>query len=138
MCEIIISHILNLSLLLFLRKIIITFTMILPLFFLSVLQKNFDVCLKPFFTFFLFLPQKYFDIFHVRLFEAFLCFFYDTYLPFLYIEKKSYKKVFFYLSFMNHSKHSLHCFKLTFSIFKSFSKNTQRYIKTENLSYKIA
>ena len=38
-------------------------------FFLFPLQKNFDICLGPFFTFFLFFS---FDIFHVLLFEAFL------------------------------------------------------------------
>ena len=52
------------------------------------LQKDFDICLGPFFGVFIFLLQKYFDIFHVFLFEAFLCFFDNIYLPFLYIQKK--------------------------------------------------
>ena len=44
------------------------------LFFL-LLQRAFNVCLEPSFTFFLFLLQKDFDIFRVLLFGVFLCVF---------------------------------------------------------------
>ena len=72
---------------------------------------------RPYWRFFLFLIQKYFYtaqehtdaiclfllqnnlyIFHVLLFEAFLCVFDNIYLPFLYIEKKFYK-IFFLIFF---------------------------------------
>ena len=43
-------------------------------FFLFLLQKDFDICRGPFSTFCLFLFQKDLDIFHVLLFEAFVCF----------------------------------------------------------------
>ena len=58
------------------------------------LQKDFDIYLRTFFGVFIFLLQKYFNIFHVLLFEAFLCFLDNIYLPFLYIQKKkNYKKL---------------------------------------------
>ena len=50
-------------------------------------------------TFFLFLLQKDFDIFHVLLFEAFLCVFDNSYLPFLYIEKNLIKRYFIGFSY---------------------------------------
>ena len=77
---------------LFLRKIFIMITMILKLFFLFLLQLNFDIFLGPFFVFF-FLLQKNFGIFHVVLFGAFLCVFDNSYLSLLYIEKNIMKNV---------------------------------------------
>ena len=59
----IISYIFNLFL----------FTMILNFIFLFFLQKYFHIGLESFFVFFLFFLQKDFDIFHMLLFEAFLC-----------------------------------------------------------------
>ena len=56
--------------------------------FLFVLQKDFGICLGPFSAFFIFLLWKDFNIFHMPLFEAFLCVYDNIYLPFLYIEKK--------------------------------------------------
>ena len=47
------------------------------LFFL--LEKNFCVCLWPFFALFLFIPQEGFSTFHLFLCEAFLCFFDNIY-----------------------------------------------------------
>ena len=69
-------------------------------FFLFLLQKDFDICLGPFFAFCLFLLQKDFDIFRVPLFEAFLCFFDNSYLSFLYIEK-NYKKIIYWFFCMS-------------------------------------
>ena len=54
-------------------------------FFLFLPQKDFYFCLETFFTFFLLQ-------FFVLLFEDFLCFFDNIYLPFLYIYKKNIKK----------------------------------------------
>ena len=71
--------------------------MILKFFFLFLLQKDFDICLRPFFVFCLFLLQKDFDIFHV---QAFICVFDNSKLGFLYIEKKTYKKIFLLVFYM--------------------------------------
>ena len=43
-------------------------------FFLFPCQKDFDICLKPFFIICLFLLHKDFDIFRMLLFGTFLCF----------------------------------------------------------------
>ena len=77
--------------LLFLRKILITLTIILMLFlFLS--QQNFYIFLGLFFVFCLFLFQKDFDIFHVLLFGTFLCVFNNVCLLFLFKETTFTKK----------------------------------------------
>ena len=52
-------------------------------FFLFRPQKDFKICLGPFFTFFLFLLQKDIHTFNRLLFEAFLCLFDNFYLPFI-------------------------------------------------------
>ena len=52
-----------------------------------VLQEDFDICLRPFFCFCLFLLQKDFGTFHMLLFGVFLCVFDNIHLPFLYMEK---------------------------------------------------
>ena len=62
--------------------------------------------------FFLFLLQKDFHIFHVLLFEDFLCVFDNIYLPLLYIQKKSYKKPLLLVSFI--------CLKIYFKIWKLY------------------
>ena len=67
MCEIIFFHILKYTLILFF------------------LQEDFYICLGLFFA-------KDFDIFHMLLFKAFLCFFYNIY--HLYVYKKICKKYF--------------------------------------------
>ena len=77
--------------LLFLRKILITLTIILMLFlFLS--QQNFYIFLGLFFVFCLFLFQKDFDIFHVLLCGTFLCVFNNVCLLFLFKETTFTKK----------------------------------------------
>ena len=48
------------------------------IFFLFLLQKDFNISLGPFFTFLLFLFQKEFDIFRMLLFEAFIFIFYNS------------------------------------------------------------
>ena len=59
------------------------------------LQLNIDFFFGPFFTFWLFLPQGDFDVFHMLLFGVFLYAFDNSYLSFLYIyRKKNYKKYF--------------------------------------------
>ena len=122
----------------FLREILIAFTMTLMLFFLFLLQKDFD-------------------IFCMLLFRAFLCVFDNSYLSFLCIEKniKKYFYQFFqnictclknmplvhelcnlYEYLMNHSKIRLNCFKYSIFAFKDFSKNFSRNIHMENPNYK--
>ena len=85
----------QLTFLFFFRKICITFTMILTLFPFS-LQKDFDICLNPFFAFFFFFFRKVlisFTYFFSKLFFAFLiivsCYF--------YIERKKKLKIFCYM-----------------------------------------
>ena len=53
--------------------------------FLFLLQKSFDICLEPF------LLSS--SSLHVLLFEAFICVFDSSYLPFLYILNENYKKI---------------------------------------------
>ena len=87
MYQIIISHILNELLVLFLRKILITFTMILALFFFFFLSKiliSFSGFFSPFFFFFF----RKILISFACFFRVFLCVFDNSYLLFLYIEKK--------------------------------------------------
>ena len=62
------------------------------LFFLFLLQKDFGICLRPFFAFFLLL--KDFDIFLHASFQSFSFVFDNIYLPFLYTEKKNIKNIF--------------------------------------------
>ena len=73
------------------------------------------------------------------LFEAFLCVFDNTYLPFLYIGKKFIKNIFinFYV-FENCMKSPEFVLNIIFFVFKTFSKNFREYIRIENPSYKIA
>ena len=61
--------------------------------FVFVTQKVFHYVHDDTNTFFLFLLRKDFDIFCMLLFQAFLCVFNKSCLPFLYIEKK-YGKIF--------------------------------------------
>ena len=51
------------------------------------------------FSFFSFFFFFFAYIFHGRLFEAFLCFFDNSYLSFLYLQKKIYEKIFFLYTF---------------------------------------
>ena len=87
MCYTVISSILHYLLFLFLRKIFITFMMILKLFFFSS-SVRFWYLSWVFLAFCLFLLQKDFDVFRVLLFGVFLCVFDSSRFPFLYIEKK--------------------------------------------------
>ena len=71
--------------LLFLKKILITFVLILTLFFFFFCRKIL-ICLGPFFAFLSFFFFRKIFIFHVLLFEAFPCAFYNSYLSFLYMK----------------------------------------------------
>ena len=71
--------------LLFLKKILITFVLILTLFLFFFCRKIL-ICLGPFFAFLSFFFFRKIFIFHVLLFEAFLCAFYNSYLSFLYVK----------------------------------------------------
>ena len=87
--------------LLFLKKNLVTFMMILTLFF-SFTSFEWFWCLSWAFFRIVFLLQKDSDILHMLLFEAFLCVF-DIYLPFLYIYKKKIIKTCFYWFLYSHS-----------------------------------
>ena len=67
------SHILNVRSFFFFRKIRILLTMILTFLFFLFFRKILISVQGLFFPFFLFILQKDFDIFHVLLFEVFLC-----------------------------------------------------------------
>ena len=77
----------------------------------SIVQLNFDIFLRLFFAFCLFLFQKDFDIIRQLLFRAFLCVFNNSYLSFLYIEKDIYKKCFF-ICFKNEFQYRSYVCKL--------------------------
>ena len=75
-------------------------------------QTDFDIFLRSFFTFCLFLMQKDFDIFHVLLFRVFLCVFNNIYLPF-FILRKNYKK--YLINFL--CEYFMNCFEQLNSYF---------------------
>ena len=79
----------------------ITFTMVQTLFSISSFFLFFsDICLVPCFAFRFFLFQKDFDIFHMLLFEAFLCAFDNRYFV-IFIYRKSFSKnIFISFSYM--------------------------------------
>ena len=79
------------------------------LFFLFLLQKDFGICLRPFFC--LFSSSERLIFFCMLLFKAFLCVFDNIYLPFLYTEKKNIKNIF--ISFFI-------CLKTNFKIWKLY------------------
>ena len=85
-CYIVITSILNQSLVLFLKKIFM-FMIILTLFFFFLFSKILMSFLRFFFASCFSLLQKDFDIFHVLLYGVFFCVFENIYLLFLYIEK---------------------------------------------------
>ena len=85
----------------------IMFTMILTLFYFILAQKDFDICLGPFFAFFLFLLQKDFDIFCVLLLRSFSLFFFIIF-SCHFLMKKNYEQIFLLVLFI--------CLKINFKI----------------------
>ena len=84
--------------------------------------------LRPFFVFFLIFLQNGFDIFHMLLFEAFLCFFDNIYLPFIYIYPKIFIKKSYLLYYFQFSSSEFSSSEFSLSKSKEISISSMRYL----------
>ena len=112
MREIMISHILKFFIFFFL---------------LLLLQKDFGICLRPFFVFFLFFLQNGFDIFHVLLFEAFFVFL-IIFIYYFYIYPKIFIEKSYLLYYFQFSSSEFSSSEFSLSKSKEISISSKRYL----------
>ena len=91
------------------------------------LQKDFGICLRPFFVFFLFFLQNGFDIFHVLLFEAFFVFL-IIFIYYFYIYPKIFIEKSYLLYYFQFSSSEFSSSEFSLSKSKEISISSKRYL----------